>query len=104
MGNEARGRYETLVGEFHEMLKRQLGFLSVDAVRHVKDHQTDYTVLLRFEDRDRAEAWKSEPGTKAKLDSIQELTGGPIKLMESAGLEMWFDHAPGDRPGIAAYW
>lgn len=104
VGNQLRDRYELLVGEFHEMLKRQPGFLSVDTVRHVKDRQTDYTVLLRFEDRTSADAWKASPEIRAKLDAIQELTGGPVKLTESAGLEMWVDHAPGDRPVLPTFW
>jgi hypothetical protein len=104
VANDKRDRYEMLIGEFHQMLKQLPGFHSVDTVRHVKEQQTEYTVLLRFEDEGSAEGWKSRPDVAAKLNEIMALTGGPVKTTESAGLEMWVDHPVGERPALPPFW
>lgn len=102
--NRARERYESLVRELHGMLRRQPGFLSADTVRHAREQLTEYTVLLRFKDRSSAEAWKSIPALRSKLDEVCKLTGGPARVVEAAGLEMWVDHPPGVGPALPAYW
>ena len=104
VANQKQSQYEKHVGELHKMLKQQPGFLSVDTVRHEEGHQTEYTVLLRFADSGSATAWKSEPKIRAKLDEVHALTGGPAKIVEAAGLEMWVDHEPGEEALMPPFW
>ena len=99
-----RNRYEALVGELHQMLRDQPGFLSVDTVRHVQPHRIEYTILLRFAGKAGAQAWRSVPGIAAKLADIRAITGEAVQIVEAAGLEIWVDHARGAEPGLPPFW
>lgn len=96
--------YEVQVKDLHRSLQDCPGFLSVDTVRHVRTHQMEYTILLRFADETSAHQWKERPEIATKLAAINELTGGPTRIVESAGLGLWVDHIPGAEPALPPYW
>lgn len=96
--------YETHVRELHNMLEDCPGFLSTDTVRHVREHQVEYTILLRFADTNTAKNWKDRSEIAAKLAEVTALTGGAAQIVESAGLGLWVDHVAGAEPALPLYW
>ncbi|UWQ35333.1 hypothetical protein K3555_22650 (plasmid) [Leisingera sp. M527] len=96
--------YEARARELHEMLNDCPGFLSTDTVRHKREHQIEYTIILRFSDQESAQNWEIRPDIAAKLKEITDLTGGAAQIVESAGLGLWVDHVPGAAPSLPPFW
>lgn len=101
---EAKGRYEVLVEELHQLFAAQDGFMSVDIVRHNRPHQVEYTILSRWSDEAAAVLWRQNEIISEKLSQIEAITGGTAQVVEAIGLGLWVDHAEGADPNLPPAW
>ena len=101
---DAKVRYEALVAELHKLFETQGGFLSVDTVRHNREHQVEYTILSRWSDEAAVTQWRKNHTIREKLSEIEAITGGPAQHVQAVGLGMWVDHAEGLASGLPPAW
>ncbi|MGJ8535354.1 MAG: antibiotic biosynthesis monooxygenase [Alphaproteobacteria bacterium] len=100
----AKVRYEEMVEELHQLFQTQDGFLSVDIVRHNRQHQIEYTILSRWSDEAAIKQWRNNEVFRKRLSEIESITGGPAQHVQAMGLGMWIDHAEGVAPGLPPAW
>lgn len=99
-----KGEFETCVRELHTMFEGLTGFYSADVVRHTRDQQMEYTILLRFADEASSENWKHDAAIEQKLKELRVFTGGAAHSSKCVGLGMWVDHIAGVEAKSPPFW
>ena len=99
-----QSEFETCVRELHTLFEGLTGFYSADVVRHTRDQQMEYTVLLRFADEASSENWQNDPTIAQKLKELRVFTGGPAHSSKCVGLGMWVDHIAGVEAKSPPFW
>lgn len=99
-----KDEFETCVRELHTLFESLTGFYSADVVRHTRDQQMEYTVLLRFADEAASENWKHDPAIAKKLKELEAITGGAAHSSKCVGLGLWVDHIAGVEPKSPPFW
>lgn len=73
------------------------GHRGVDVIRPPEGSRT-YTVAIRFDDLDCAQAWFTSDARRALVAEAQPLLQGDETVNTVTGLEFWFDHPKGQKP------
>lgn len=103
VNRESLSDYEDWLAGIHGSLKNQRGFVSVDVIRHVDQPDPEYIILVKFENQERLDAWRTSPELAGWLSKLEGLVARKPHFEEAIGLEIWFDHAS-KQQRLPAFW
>ncbi|NNE85568.1 MAG: hypothetical protein HKN28_16515 [Alphaproteobacteria bacterium] len=93
VNRESISDYEDWLTGIHGDLKNQRGFVSVDVIQHLNQPNPEYVILVKFENQQSLNTWRSSPELAVWLSKIEGLVASEPHFEEAIGLELWFDRA-----------
>lgn len=90
--------YETWIDNIGKVVKKQPGFLDVHIIYPVKGLTQNYTVIIRFSNRESLEQWLDSEERQRWLAQVEPLLQHSQKLTVHSGLEFLFEPPEASAP------
>jgi len=102
--SECISDYESWLTGIHGDLQKQRGFVSVDVIRHLDQPNPEYVILVKFENQESLNRWRSSLRLADWLSKLEGLIEREPHFEEAIGLEIWFDRASLPQHIMPAFW
>ncbi len=96
--------YEGWLTGIHGDLQVQRGFVSVDVIRHLDQPNPEYVILVKFDNQESLNCWRSSSKLADWLSKLEGLIERKPHFEEAIGLELWFDRASSSQHELPAFW
>lgn len=103
VNRESISDYEDWLNGIHGSLKKQHGFVSVDVIRHVDQPDPEFIILIKFENQESLNGWRTSSELAAWLSKLEGLVASEPHFEEAIGLELWFDRSSSQHR-IPTFW
>lgn len=94
VADDRRDEYEQWLGRIIPVAATFRGHRGVDVIRPAEGSRT-YTVAIRFDDLECAQAWFASTTRQSLVAEVEPLLAQDESVRTVTGLEFWFDHPKG---------
>ncbi len=102
--SECISDYESWLTGIHGDLQKQIGFVSVDVIRHLDQPNPEYVMLVKFDNQEKLNRWRSSLKLADWLSKLEGLIEREPHFEEAIGLEIWFDRSSRPQQEMPAIW
>jgi antibiotic biosynthesis monooxygenase (ABM) superfamily enzyme len=82
--------YEKWLGEIGPICKRYPGHMHSTIIRPVAGASETYTIVIRFDNRERLLAWMQSEDRKSLLERVRPILDDDDKFTVESGMDFWF--------------